>query len=345
MSGDEGSTRDLTPTELFRTIADLTEKPVGERCDFCRMPLPADPVMYTRNGADYHFCTAACRDELARTDRVFTEYHGFRRMIPEIEPLDRHLPQGIPRNSFVLVAEQSGSRGDALGAELLWRTLERDEPAVIVTFTEPPISLIQRFLDLDWNVLPALSMDQLRIVDCFTTRMDDPRRFERRLNDWNRHLDRIAAPQTVRVNDPTDPAEVRNKLDNTLEDLEMVDRGIVHIDSLTEFGTLVQPVQAYDFVKDIRADVCKGRFVPVFGGGTVTSEDIEFPHDLGYVLDGIVELGLSDSIVKDTLLRRIRVKKMNGVMVITEWTAYEFTRGRGAIAFDPIEQMGDRDQE
>ncbi|PSQ28742.1 hypothetical protein BRD03_02065 [Halobacteriales archaeon QS_9_68_17] len=56
----------------------------------------------------------------------------------------------------------------------------------------------------------------------------------------------------------------------------MVDEGVV-VDSLTEFGTLVQPVQTYDFVKDVRADVCKGRFVPILAGATYTGESGTFP--------------------------------------------------------------------
>lgn len=316
-----------------------------QRCDFCRMPLPAEPIEQTIGEWDHRFCTATCRDALAETDRVFTEYHGFRRIDPGVSAMDRALPQGMPRNSFVLLSGQAGTRGDALGAELIWRTLERDEPAVVVTFTEPPVSLLQRFMDLEWNVLPALADDRLHIVDCFTTRLEDQDRFRRRFNDWNRHLDRIASPRLSRVNSPSDPAEVRNKIDNALESLGMVDRGSVYLDSLTEFGSLVQPIQAYRFVKDLRADICKGRFVPVFGGGTVTGEGEEFPHDLGYIVDGIVDLAFTDGLVEDTLLRRIRVRKMNGVLVITEWQVYEFTSTTGLVTFDPTEELAEASEE
>lgn len=312
-------------------------------CDFCRMPITGEPVAATVSGARYVFCTTACRERVENADHVSTEYHGFRKIRLGVAGLDRDLPQGIPRNSFVLLSGEAGTREDTLGAELIWRRLERGEPAGLVTFTEPPISVVQRFLDMNWNIQPALEADRLRIVDCFTARMDDPERFRRHLNDWNRHLLSVTAGRTEQVNDPSDPAEIKNKIDTVVEELDLLDRGAIHVDSLVEFGTLVQPVRAYDFIKDLRADICKGRFVPIFGGATRQPEEGEqFPHDLSYVLDGIIEFELNGSIVENTLLRRIRVRKMAGVLAITEWKAFEFTSGRGLVPFDPHEEMAKR---
>ena len=311
----------------------------GAVCDFCRMPIPGEPIIATVHGGQYQFCTHACRERMDEIDHISAEYHGFRRIRPGVDGLDRDLPQGIPRNAFVLLSGEPGTREDTLGAELVWRRLEQGEPAGIVTFTEPPISVVQRFLDMGWNILPALEHDQVRIVDCFSSRMDDQDRFDRHLNDWNRHLRSFTEDHTEQVGDPGDPAEITNKIDNVVEDLEMIDRGIIHIDSLVEFGTLVQPVRAYDFIKDLRADVCKGRFVPIVAGATRENEETSFPHDLSYVLDGIIDLALAPDIVADTLIRRIRVRKMTGVLAITEWKAFEFTAGRGLVTFDPHAEM------
>jgi KaiC/GvpD/RAD55 family RecA-like ATPase len=291
----------------------------------------------------YEFCTEACRNAMAQSDRVFTEYHGFRRIRTGVSGIDKFLPQGFPRNSFVLLANDVGSRDDALQAELVWRALKRDEPAAVVSFTEPPISVVENFLSLDWNVLPYLESGQLHIVDCFTYRMDDrdrQRMFDR-MDQWNRHIYDITKPVTQTIRDPSDVSELHNKLDNCLETLEMSDCGVVAFDSLTEFSTLVQPVQAYNFVKDVRADVCKGRFVPVFAGATFTSEENDFPHDLGYAVDGIVDMQVNGSIVDDTLIKRIRIRKMNGVLAIPEWVAYEFTAEKGLVTFDPIAEIDD----
>lgn len=323
MSGEEGQTGGGEPVE---------------RCDFCRLPIPEEPFDLPGNGHVYEFCSETCREAMESSDRVFTEYHGFRRIEPEIAAFVKQLPQGIPRNAFVLISGQAGARDSAVHAELVWRRLRRGEPAVIATFREPPGSIVQGFLTLEWNVLPYLERGQLGILDCFTDRVEDRERMFDRMNDWNGHLYRIADNATTVVRDPTDTAEVANKLDALLSAREMRDRGIVLVDSLTELGSLVQPVQAYRFVKDVRADVCKGRFVPVFAGATFSGEGGSFPHDLDYIIDGIVELELNGSIVEDALIKRVRVRKMGGVLAIPKWTAYEYTSRLGMVTFDPAEE-------
>lgn len=269
------------------------------------------------------------------SDRVFTTYRGHRWFHPGVAALESKLPQGLLRNSFVLLSCQPGSREDEFQAELVWRALERDEPVVVVTFTEPPIAFIEQCLSLGWNVLPALESGDLHFVDCFTYRVDDRDRMFDRMNDWNQHLHSLAADETSTVRDPSNIGEVENRIDDCIDTKNMMDRGLVLIDSLTEFGSLVQPVHAYDFVKNLRANICKGRFVPIFACATYRGDADEFPHDLEYAFDGIVDLELNTSIIEDTIIKRARVRKMSGVLVYPEWTAYEFTADEGLVMFDP----------
>jgi len=329
----------------------MSDEPTGqERCDFCRQPCPREPVETAVDGVTYTFCSAACRSAMEDSDRVFTEYHGYQRLHTGVAGFDAVLPQGMPRNSFVLVAGQAGTRDAAVHAELVWRTLQRGEPAVVVSFQEPPTSVVETFLTMDWNVLPYLESGQLHVLDCFTYRLSNRDRVEERMNDWNQFLRGVVGPATTAVRDPSDTGELENKLDNCLESRDMVDEGVVVMDSLTELGTMLQPVQAYDFVKNVRADVCKGRFVPVFAGATYGSEGDSFPHDLDYIVDGVVDMELNTEVVGDTLIKRVRFRKMSGVLVVPEWTAYEYTSGKGMVTFDPAEEIekakrarGDRD--
>lgn len=318
---------------------DPHENDTPRRCDFCRLRYDNESVTGEVEGATFEFCSETCRQEMQETDRVFSEYHGFKRIGLGIPALDERLPEGVPRNSFVLLSGDEGTRHRALHAELVWRTLQRNEPAVIVTFEEPPISVIEQFLCLEWNVFPFLETGQLQILDCFTYRVDDREQLFDRMNDWNTYLYRISQNATTVVRDPSDVGELRNKLDNILSSLDMVDSGAVVIDSLTELGTIVQPVRAYRLVKDLRADISKGRFVPVFAGATYTGDEDEFPHDLAYVIDGLVDMELNGSIVDDGLVKRIRVRKMNGALVVSEWTPYEFTSRRGLVTFDVDEDF------
>lgn len=325
-------------------MSDVSGNADRRPCDFCRLPCLDETITLAHGETTYEFCSETCRNEMVANDRVFTTYHGFRQITTGISALDDHLPEGLPRNSFILLSGEGGTRDNAIGTELVWRTLRRGEPAIIVSFTEPPISVIEQFLSLEWNVLPYLESGQLHVLDCFTYRVSDRDRMFTRMDEWNHFLHHVTAPVTTTVRDPSDTSELQNKLDNCLESLSMSDTGIVAIDSLTEFGTLVQPVQAYDFVKDIRADVCKGRFVTVFAGATFAGEENTFPHDMSYVIDGLVELQLNGSLVDDVLIKRIRIRKMNGVLTIPEWVAYEYTSRDGLISFDPIEEAIESDE-
>lgn len=316
-----------------------------QRCDFCRLPIPHEPTTLECGGETYRFCSRACRSAVEDSDRVFTQFHGARRFDPGVEALRSALPDGMSRNSFVLLSDLAGTRTESVQAELVWRALQRGEPAVVVAFLEPPVSVIQSFVSLEWNVLPYLERDQLHVVDAFTYRVDDPDRMHDRMSEWNRHLQSVAREATTRVRDATEIHELESRLDNALERLGMDETGVVVIDSLTELGSLVQPVRAYNFVKDVRADVCKGRFVPVFAGATMTGEDQRFPHDLAYLADGIVEMRLNEELVEDALIKQIRVRKMSGVLTYPEWSTYEYTSGQGIVLFDPIEEMADSRQE
>jgi KaiC/GvpD/RAD55 family RecA-like ATPase/YHS domain-containing protein len=337
--------------------ADMSEETVGDgetgedeetgeepspsihRCDYCRLPIPATPLEMEIEGTTYEFCSAACREALADSDRVHTEYHGFRRLETGVSALDASLPEGVPRNSFVMLTDLAGSRMEAIRAELVWRALQRGEPAVLISFLEPPVSVIQEFVTLEWNVLPSLENGDLQILDCFSYRVADRERMYERMNTWNTHLWDIAEPATTTVRDPTDMGQLQDRLDGLLEDAGMHDEGIIVLDSLTELGSLVQPVQAYNFLKDVRADVCKGRFVPIFAGATVTGDGEGFPHDLGYAVDGIIELRLNDEMIDGALIKELRVRKMNGVLTYPERQVYEYTAGEGIVTFDPVAQM------
>lgn len=266
---------------------------------------------------------------------MFTQYHGFRRTPTGVAPLDDALPQGVPRNSFVLLSDLAGTRSEAVQAELVWRALQRGEPVVVVSFLEPPMSVVQEFVTLDWNVLPYLESGQLHIVDCFTYRLENRERMYDRLDDWNRHLSSVAEGATSTVRDPSAVGELQNRIDAALESHDMEDQGIVVIDSLTELGSLVQPIQAYQFLKNVRAEVPKSRFVPVFAGATVSGENRTFPHDLEYMVDGIVELSLDDEQVEGSLLKRLRVRKMRGVLTLPQWVLYEYTAGEGIVTIEP----------
>lgn len=318
--------------------------PEDRRCDYCRLRLGVNPVQVDRDGETYRYCCRACRETAGRQDRPYAEYRGGTRISPGVDPLDDRLPEGLPRNAFVLLSAQTGTRVSSLLAELVWRTLQRDEPVVAVCFHEPPLAAVERCLALDWNVQPALESGSLGFVDAFSARLGDDG-LRDRLTDWNRHLMGLIDPVSDRVRDPTDVGELESKLDAAMTDRSMIDRGLVTIDSLTELGSRVQPVHAYEYVRDLRADACKGRFVPVIAPASYVGDQDVFPHDLEYLADGVVDLDQSGAVVEDRLVKRLRVRKMEDVPSSTTWGYYDVRPGTGLVelAIEPEGSEGDDD--
>lgn len=318
----------------------LTGDPPEEKlCDYCHLPCPEETVTHEDDDYTYEFCCDACMEAMRDSDRVFTQYHNYRWFRTGVSAIDESLPQGLPRNSFVLIAGDAGTRKMALQAELVWRTLQRGEPAVILALKETPLAIVQQFLTLDWNVLPYLDAKQLHIIDAFTHRMDNRERIHDEMNKWNRHVQSVVNQSTTTVTDPKNTSGLGSTIDRVLREMSMIDEGLLIIDSLTELGTLVQSIKARTFVKQIRAEVCKSRFVPVFAGSTYMTVDEAFPRSLEYMADGIIDLKYDDSLVDGVLLRRIRLRKMNEVLSYPEWNTYEYTSQEGLVQFDPIAQL------
>lgn len=312
------------------------EEPMA-RCDYCRLPCSSGIIRDTYQEVEYTFCSKHCREALETSERVFTEYHGSKRFQPEVTPFETMCPDGVPRNSFILLSHSAGTRTEAFQAELAWRALQRDEPVIMAVFLEPPVSLIHQFVAHDWNPLPYLEQGRLQILDCFNYRVEDRERMFDRMNEWNTHLHAIAREATTTVQDPTETSQLQNGLDACVERQEMNNTGLVVIDSLTEYGTMVQPINAYRFIKDIRAEVCKGRFVPIVAGATIREESDEFPHDLNYMADGVIDMRLNNDLVEDTLVKEIRVRKLERVQTESEWIPFEFSREEGLTLVDPTD--------
>ncbi|MFC6768375.1 RAD55 family ATPase [Natrinema soli] len=296
-------------------------------CDHCQYPIPGD----IEDGDDGRYCSVACRDA-ADDDSTLSDPCAYKRFVSGVEPLDSLVPNGIPADSLLLLSGDEGTRRAELGIELVWRALERGEPTVVVSLTNPPTATLERFYQNGWNVLPALENDRLRILDCYTHRLDDREAFLERRNEWTTFVGEAAADAIVEVRDPSDRRELTNSLTGALDDLEMTETGLVTIDSLDELETVFRDRQAHDFVEDIRATVCKARFVPIVATASTAGQDAP---EAEYVVDGIVDLRLTDRLAPDVRLKQLAVRKLSGAQFLPQWVTYEHEPARGLFAFGP----------
>jgi KaiC/GvpD/RAD55 family RecA-like ATPase len=308
------------PTRL-RAVSDR-EHPL--ECDHCHYPIPGDP----EEGDDGRFCSTACR-EAAADGSTLADPDAYKRVVTGVEPIDSLVPAGVPTDSLVLLSGEAGTRRTELGIELAWRALERGEPAVVVSAADPPTATLERFYANGWNVLPALETDRLRILDCFTHRLDDREDLLEARADWATFLGEAAADAVVAVDDPGDRREVADALRGALDDLGMTGTGLVTIDSLDELEAVLGDRSVRDVLADVRATVCKARFVPIVAAATAAGSPAES------VFDGIIDLRLTDRIVADARRKRLAVRKLTGAQFLPQWVTYEHEPARGLFAFGP----------
>lgn len=297
-------------------------------CDHCHYPIPDDPV----ESDDGRYCSTACR-EAADGDSTMADPDAYKRVATGVEPLDSLVPTGIPADSLLLLSGDDGTRRAELGIELAWRALERGEPAVVCSVSNPPTATLERFYQNGWNVLPALENDRLRIIDCFTYRLEDRDSFFDDRNDWSTFIGETAEDAIVDVRDPSDRREVANRLHGALDDLEMSETGLVTIDSLDDLESVLHEQSVHEFVTNVRATVCKARFVPVVAAATTAEQgDPPVPE---HVFDGIVDLRLTDQLTPAARLKQLAVRKLTGAQLLPQWVTYEHEPARGLFAFGP----------
>ncbi|MFC4248920.1 ATPase domain-containing protein [Natribaculum luteum] len=314
-----------------------TEQRSGQRrrCAYCGYSIPEEPH---RSEAGREFCSRSCLEAFDEEESIPAE-DAYERFETGVEPLDSLVPTGLPADAFLLLSGEEGTRRSELLTELVWRALERGEPAVVVAYVDPPTAVLERFFRQGWNVLPYLEDDRLRIVDCFTHRLEDRDEFVTTLNEWNRFLADAGDDAVIDVERPGDVRAVANALQRGLDDLEMTETGLVVLDSLDELDALVQDQLVHNFVKDVRASVCKARYVPIIAAATPADDDGRLVGDEP-VYDGVVDLRLTDRLVPESRLKQLGIRKLVGTAYDPQWTAYEHAPGRGLLSFDPTTEAG-----
>ncbi|QLD88366.1 recombinase RecA [Natronomonas salina] len=281
------------------------------------------------------FCSASCAAGAERGEAPFAGAVDYKRTALGVDALSAGLPSGIPGNAAVLLAGEEGTRLQGLLQECVWRTLQRGQPAVVVSMDRPPSSLVDSFLTHDWNVLPYLDDGSLVVVDLFTKRLHDESAVTRRANRWNRHLQGVLQDAVAVVDEPSDVLEIANEVDGAVADAGLTESGLVAVDYLTELAAFAQEARATNLLRELRALVCKSRYVPMVAGASVGRFDdlypTDFPHDHEYLFDGIVDLELDED-DDGTRRKRLSVRKMDDAPVDPLWFEYEFRPDAGFVA-------------
>lgn len=240
------------------------------------------------------------------------------RFHPGIEMFLEILPDGIPRNNLILLLGETGTAKSFVMLELLHKILSVcREPCIFVNIDDPYLSVEQHAATLGWDIQKFANSGQLKFLDCFSFRMDTKE-----------------TPQHVKlVPDPKDLRSLTASLFSLIDELQMLGKGAVFVDSLTEMFTLVSesgPLlhQVIDTVKSWRAKGCKERHVTFFCSHHLGIEQYkELEALLFYTVDGIVDLRFDPALLerKQVLSRQLRVREMKGTRHQTRWVPFAIT--------------------
>jgi len=231
--------------------------------------------------------------------------------------VDKVLPKGIPRNSLTILAGDLGTGKSVLMEQLLYSMLKVEkEPCIYMNVEGPPIALRQDMESFGWDIDRYLDSGQLRFLDCFSFRMEPTE------TPTYSHF----------VKDPKDLHSVTSALFTMMEEMKMMGRGAVFVDSLTEMFTLVQEERPLVFhmldgVKSWRAKGPKERLVPFFcSHHTPLRAYADLDDLLFYVVDGIVDVRFNPGFAdRGLLVKQFRIRKMKGAPHETYWVTFQVT--------------------
>ncbi|MDI6642614.1 MAG: RAD55 family ATPase [Candidatus Hodarchaeaceae archaeon] len=225
-----------------------------------------------------------------------------------ISALDAVLKEGMPRSSFVVISGEGGTGKSVLLSELFYRRLEAGEPCIYICLDDLPNTVIQQMLRFGWSLQKYLDAGKARFIDCFSFRIKPEK-----VSTW-----------VTLVNEPSDLMSFLITLETTMDELGMRNRGVVIIDSLTEFMTLAEPGLLIEAIKTWRARGPKERGVIFFGSMHFGIATLGRATDvLDYIVDGIIDLRYDPFFVQQgQLVRQLRVRKMKGVSHSTEWVPF-----------------------
>jgi KaiC/GvpD/RAD55 family RecA-like ATPase len=231
----------------------------------------------------------------------------------DIQLLDDLIIDGLPRDSFMVLLGEGGTGKSAILGELCYRFLKKGEPVIYVALDNSPASVFSDINSLGWDLTPFCENGLLRFLDCYSFRMK---------TEYDEKCITL-------LREPDDLPNFTDKLVSIMDELNMNGKGIVLIDSLTEFMTLSDPSQVVDSVKNWRARGTKERnvvFVSTLHYGLKAFEG--FADVFDYMVDGIIDLRYDPTyMASDILLKQIRVRKIKGADHYTNWVNFVIQKG------------------
>jgi len=229
-----------------------------------------------------------------------------------ITPIDIGAPEGILRNSFILISGDAGSGKSVVTYYIAKRFIEMREPVIYVALDDDPFAITDSLKLLNIDLSPAAEGGLIRFIDGFSWRLGPMRR-----------IHELVAKE-VRTDDPQN---IIKALTDLISEMNVSGRGVLIIDSINELTFTLDIRGAVNFVKTVRALTSKARRILAFATlHTTTSDTVELKRSLEYLVDGVIDIGIDPNLQQLGIpVKQLIVKKMKGVPTTPVWIPYVIT--------------------
>lgn len=217
-------------------------------------------------------------------------------------------PEGVPRNSFIIIAGEGGSGKSILLVNITKSLLRSGEPIIYLALDDDPKTVVQMFSAFNVNVVDYVKKEQFFIIDGYSYRIKSEHR--------KMHISVIAEVEPLNIQ------LTLSTITSVLNENRFTSRGALIIDSLNEFLSNYKPEELAEYIKDLRANVSKAREVMVFASlHTSTQKAKDLLNYVEHCVDGILILKRGNLEAGQSFLM-VLVKRIKGVRSPQEWVYY-----------------------
>jgi KaiC/GvpD/RAD55 family RecA-like ATPase len=245
---------------------------------------------------------------------VQVEYLGLERVKLGVPVLDKLLPEGLPRRSFVLLAGEGGAGKSFILTLIASSFLDRSEKVVYVGLDDDPETILDGMRARIPRIEEYLSKGMLRIVDGYTARYGVALK-----GDYIDHLRSL------------DPDVLVSTLTSIADREGMRGSGLMVIDSLNPLFWYLEPTNAYDFIARLRAHIAKSREVLTIATlHTNTQLFADIASSIEFLVDALIIARYNVEALEAGLpVRQILVKRAKGARISEGWI--NFTIGEEGL--------------
>lgn len=224
----------------------------------------------------------------------------------------------IPLNSLIMISGEGGISKSLILQNICYDLLRSRFRCIYLCIDDHPTSVYQNMKLANLNIEKYIYSNKLVFVDCFSYKI--------KLNSSSKpELPVIYIQYHANLN------EIIETLGNITKNfLEKNCKPAMFIDSFTELASKYDVASSIDFIKSLRYEFCKKRYVPVFltfHFGIKSYEELE--QIIEYHVDGIVDLRYDPYYLqKGTLVKQVRIRKLKGVDHDSSWHYFRIINGR-----------------